>query len=134
VLVRPATEEDRGAIAAIQQASPEAAGWDPAGYDIAIAELDGCLVGFVVTRRVAVDEMELLNLAVAPEHRRKGVARALLRGLLDSCKGMIFLEVRESNAAARTLYQSVGFKEVNCRAKYYSNPQEAGIVMKFHSC
>jgi ribosomal-protein-alanine N-acetyltransferase len=104
------------------------------GYDVTVAELQGEIVGFLVTRRTAPDELEVLNLAVAPWRRRTGVAKALLLPLLASHKGVIFLEVRESNSAARLLYQAIGFKEVTCRMGYYSEPPEAAIVMNFHSC
>jgi [ribosomal protein S18]-alanine N-acetyltransferase len=134
VLIRSARENDRAAISAIQSASPEAPGWDPAGYDITVAEFHGQVVGFLVTRRTAPDEVEVLNLAVAPGHRRTGAAKALLQPLLTSHKGVIFLEVRESNSPARLLYQSIGFKEVTYRRGYYSDPPEAAIVMNFHSC
>jgi [ribosomal protein S18]-alanine N-acetyltransferase len=134
VVIRLAREDDRAAIAAIQSASPEASSWDPAGYDVTVADLDGEVVGFLVTRRTAPDEVEVLNLAVAPRLRRTGVAKALLQPLLSSWEGVIFLEVRESNSPARRLYQSVGFKEVTYRRGYYAAPPEAAIVMTFHSC
>jgi ribosomal-protein-alanine N-acetyltransferase len=134
VVRRTATHDDRAAIAAIQLASPEASGWDPYDYDVTVAEHDGSIVGFLVTRHVASDEIEILNLAVAPSSRRKGVARALLLPLLESLSASVFLEVRESNCAARQFYASLGFKELNRRPGYYANPPEAGIVMKFHSC
>jgi ribosomal-protein-alanine N-acetyltransferase len=134
VVIRAAREEDRAAIAAIQAASPEAPRWDPAGYDVTVADFHGEVVGFLVIRRTAPDELEVLNLAVAPGHRRTGVARALLQPLLTSHKGVIFLEVRESNSRARLLYQSIGFKEVTYRREYYSDPSEGAIVMNFHSC
>ena len=94
---------------------------------------------------MAPDESELLNLVVAPEFRRKGLARALLQefltapatpGQAKACptKSSLYLEVRESNQAARNLYKSMGFQEVNIRPEYYQAPPEAAIVMKFHSC
>ena len=134
MLIREAGAGDREAIAAIQRACPEASSWDPAGYDVAVAELAGVVVGFLVTRRVVADELEILNLAVAPEQRRKGIARELLLQLAKTHKGVIFLEVRESNSPAIALYQALGFQEVSRRRGYYSNPPEAAIVMNFHSC
>jgi ribosomal-protein-alanine acetyltransferase len=134
VLIRSARAGDRPAIVAIQQASPEASAWDPTGYDVTVAEAEGRIEGFLVTRSVGAGEWEILNLAVAPVCRRRGVASALLWRLIETCKGVIFLEVRESNSAARNLYQSIGFKELSVRPGYYSDPQEAAIVLKFHSC
>lgn len=133
-MIRPATPEDLPAIAEIQRASPEASSWDPTGFEITVAELDGKVVGFLVTRRVAVDEVEILNLAVTPEKRRSGVATALLKPLLEAVPSRVFLEVRESNTAAQKFYLSVGFAELSRRPGYYSDPHEGGIVMNFHSC
>jgi ribosomal-protein-alanine acetyltransferase len=134
VLLRPARDDDRAAIAAIQDASPEAASWDPRCYDVTVAELDGQVAGFLVTRRVAPDELEVLNLAVAPSMRRKGVARALARGVLERLEGAAFLEVRESNVVARQFYESIGFIVIGRRLDYYSDPREPAIVMKLRSC
>jgi [ribosomal protein S18]-alanine N-acetyltransferase len=135
-VIRRGQPEDLPAIAAIQESSPEAAQWDPVDYleyDLRIALYDGAVGGFLVTRMVA-GEAEILNLAVAPGLRRRGIARELLRSLLDSFPGPIFLEVRESNRAARNTYEALGFIGVNRRNSYYGHPPEAAIVMKFHSC
>ena len=147
-VIRPGRPCDLGEVAAIQAASPEAAHWDAADYlqyDFRVCVQDGRVAGFLVARRVAPDESELLNLMVAPEFRRKGLARALLQELLAAgatpgqakaspTKSSLYLEVRESNQAARNLYKSMGFQEVNIRPEYYQSPPEAAIVMKFHSC
>src|SRR5262245_55593398 len=102
-------------VAAIQQASPEAAQWniqDYLRYDFLVAVIDGRICGFLAARAVAESESELLNLAVAPGSRQRGIARSLLRELVALRTGAIFLEVRESNRAARNLYESIGFKEI----------------------
>ena len=125
---------DLAAIAAIQAACPEAAQWDVAGYQryqILVAVSGGCIAGFLVARPVDDRECDLLNLAVAPGHRRQGIGRGLVRALLESRQGAVFLEVRESNQAARNLYRSLGFQEVNVRSQYYYLPLESAIVMKF---
>ena len=147
-VIRPGHPRDLAEVAAIQAASPEAAHWDAADYlryDFRVCLHHGRVAGFLVARRVAPDESELLNLVVAPEFRRKGLARALLQefltapatpGQAKACptKSSLYLEVRESNQAARNLYKSMGFQEVNIRPEYYQAPPEAAIVMKFHSC
>ena len=91
-------------------------------------------MGFLVARTLAADEREILNLAVAPDFRRKGVARALLDSALQGFRGGVFLEVRESNGVAQEFYKSLGFKELSKRTGYYDSPPETAIVMKFHSC
>ena len=81
----------------------------------------------------AEDEWELLNIAVAQEFRRKGLARALWSAAVTSFRGTIFLEVRASNQAAINLYKSLNFKGISTRKNYYEFPSEAAIVMRFLS-
>jgi ribosomal-protein-alanine N-acetyltransferase len=82
---------------------------------------------------VVLDEMHILNLAVAPEKRRGGVARRLLAAGLAQARelgaALAWLEVRPSNAAARSLYASFGFKEVGRRPRYYEDTQEDAILL-----
>ena len=130
-MIRAARPEDLPALAAIQRSSPEAAPWDPAGYEILVAELDNRVVGFLVTRTVTDGELEILNLAVAPPYRRRGIARSLVKLVLS---GTVFLEVRESNSAALAFYKSLGFQELSWRHEYYTDPPEGAIVLKFYSC
>jgi ribosomal protein S18 acetylase RimI-like enzyme len=133
--VRAATAEDLAAITAIQALSPEASQWDPAsylGYECLVAT-DTRMLGFLVTRQTTPGEREILNLAVDPSARRRGVARALLQVELGRGKNQWFLEVRESNFRAIKLYESAGFRVAGRRESYYRNPPEPGIVMKFDS-
>ena len=134
--VRVATVEDVAAIAAIQEASPEASQWDPASYldyECSVATSGGRVLGFLVVRQISEDEREILNLAVDPAERRLGVARKLLETELQRAKTHWFLEVRVSNSSAVNLYESAGFREAGRRETYYSDPIESGIVMKFDS-
>src|SRR5205823_3925126 len=82
----------------------------------------GLLAGYVVAH-CAADEGEILNLGVALAHRRHGVGRALVEQVLAALapRGVrvVYLEVRESNAGARRLYEALGFGEVARRARYY---------------
>ena len=136
-VIRRAEAGDLESVAAIQSASPEASHWPVADYmryEFTVSQWDGSVAGFLVWRRLAQDECEVLNLAVAPEFRRRGVARQLLEPLLKLRDNCVFLEVRESNRTARLFYKSMGFQEVNVRSLYYQSPAEAAIVMKFHSC
>jgi len=135
--IRAATSNDLGEIARIQSVSPEAAQWIPADYltyECLVASRDNRLAGFLAFRRSTNTEAELLNLAVDPQLRRQGIARRLLKAMLPTAGGEVFLEVRESNLAARKFYQFMGFEVVGHRPEYYKNPGESGIVMKFLSC
>jgi ribosomal-protein-alanine N-acetyltransferase len=133
--IRPATSGDLVAIDAIQRAAPEAAQWRASEYleyDCTLAVMDGQVVGFLVYR-VTADEREVLNLVVDPGYRCRGVATTLVRTATERSPGRWFLEVRESNWAARQLYRKLGFIEVSRRPKYYENPPEHAIVLKFFS-
>lgn len=126
---------DLDQVAAIQQASPEAARWNPAeylNYRSLVAECDGEIAGFAVVRDVAPGEMELLTLAVLPSLRRKGLARTLLRALPAGSD--IYLEVRASNRIAQELYLSTGFRLIGRRPAYYEGPTEDAIVMLRQKC
>ncbi len=138
LVLRTATEDDLVSITRIQAASPAASQWEPEsylGFHCLVAALRGGseLAGFLVSRATAPGEREILNLAVDPGQRRRGVARRLLEQELGMGEGSWFLEVRESNAAAIRLYQALGFRPGGRRERYYENPPEAGIVMRFLS-
>ena len=128
----PGNEADLNGIERIQSVSAEAAQWPPQDYlshQLTVARLRGEVVGFAVTRRIALDEDELLNLAVDPAHRGHGIGRRLLEKAIEQASSTIHLEVRESNLAALRLYQKVGFYVTGRRKAYYQNPSESGIVM-----
>jgi ribosomal-protein-alanine N-acetyltransferase len=90
------------------------------------------VAGYLIGREVA-GTGEVLNLAVAPDCRRRGVARGLLRAALARLRKRrvqeVFLEVRESNQSAQSLYLSSGFRPVGQRAAYYRNPKEDALVL-----
>ena len=80
--------------------------------------------------------MHLLNLAVHPQHRRRGIAWNLLVEALNQARAqgarVAWLEVRPSNTAARALYESFGFEEVGRRRRYYDDTQEDAILLALH--
>lgn len=136
VTVRQGSPEDLRRVAEIQAGCPEAACWEVADYldyDFRVAVCGGTILAFSVARRVSAGESELLNLAVDPKYRRKGLASALLRDLLGRHPGALFLEVRESNSAARSFYKRFSFEELALRSGYYREPEEAAVVMCFRS-
>jgi [ribosomal protein S18]-alanine N-acetyltransferase len=104
-----------------------------AGIPFLVAERDGAVGGYGIAHSAA-DEGEILNLGVAVAERRRGLGRALAERLLVDlgARGVrsVFLEVRESNAAARGLYESLGFKEVGKRSRYYRRPVEDAVVLR----
>ena len=138
LVLRLATQDDLGAIARIQAASPQASQWkidDYLAQECRVACLRGSqqIAGFLVCRETAPREREILNVAVAPAARRRGVARRLLEEELARGERTWFLEVRESNEKAIALYESLGFRRVGARKNYYEDPSETGIVMRFLS-
>jgi len=137
IAIRHGTEGDLESVRRIQERCKEAARWPPEHYigrDFRVAVEDGRVAGFLVARRLPEGESEILNLAVDPGQRRRGVASELIREWVAEAPGVVFLEVRESNQAARKFYQAFGFQEVGYRRQYYNDPPEAAIVLKFHSC
>ena len=91
------------------------------------------VAGYAVAH-FAADEGEILNLGVATAQRRGGVGRALVERLLEELRDrgvrVVYLEVRESNAAARRLYESLGFAAVGRRARYYRRPVEDAVILR----
>jgi [ribosomal protein S18]-alanine N-acetyltransferase len=132
--VRRGVAADLPEVGRILEQTPEAAQWTPEGFDFFVAEAGGAIAGFLVWRFTAPDEVEILNLAVDPPKRRSGFAKALISALQRAThQPTLFLEVRESNSAARALYSQAGFLEAGVRQGYYQRPQEAAIVMRLQS-
>lgn len=136
-MIRTGTETDLDAICSIEKES-YARPWTRA--QLAAEMKSGlCLVrqgdpaveGYVFFR-IAADEMEVTNLAVAPAFRRKGVGKALLEQALDKARTMrvtrAFLDVRVTNSGARKLYESLGFREIDRRKGYYEQGED-GLVL-----
>ncbi|MBI2312208.1 MAG: ribosomal protein S18-alanine N-acetyltransferase [Betaproteobacteria bacterium] len=105
-----------------------------AGYHCRVCEVAGELVAYGVMM-IGADEAHLLNLSVAAEWQRQGLGRFLLHHFVriarDCRAGMMYLEVRPTNTAARTLYESEGFHEIALRRNYYpaENGREHAVVM-----
>ena len=98
-----------------------------------VAEENGRVLGYVGSQTV-LDESDMLNLAVLPECRRGGVGRALVTALCAALQSRgsrcLTLEVRDSNAAARALYDALGFQEIGRRPRYYSRPTEDAALYR----
>ncbi len=140
--LRPASRHDLPALVEIERLAFPVPNWTSETflkYQCTVAEIGGKVAGFLVSRQIFAGdgstppEREILNLAVAPQFRRSGIAMALLKSELR-CHADFFLEVRESNSVARSLYQALGFHEIARRTNYYDHPAETAIVMQLKWC
>lgn len=101
----------------------------PSGICLAASAGDE-LLGYLVCSRYE-DAWHLMNVAVAPERRRAGVARRLIERLLDEAgRELPFtLEVRVSNRAAIAMYERLGFRSAGVRPRYYQDNGEDALIM-----
>ena len=139
-MLRPAAREDLPALAALELlcfSDP----WSEEGLgahlsaesgETAVAVLGGRAVGYLAMTLIP-PEAEVCRVAVDPACRRMGIGRRLLTNFFDRHPETesVFLEVRESNLAARGLYGALGFAAVGSRRRYYTNPTEDAVVMKW---
>ena len=90
----------------------------------------GALLGYIMFW-VVFEELHLMNLAVLPEVRRRGLGTALVRHALMAAHGarMALLEVRASNTAALAMYRKLGFVQKSVRKGYYNHPREDAVIM-----
>ena len=98
-----------------------------------LTALDGETVAGYIGSQSVLGESDMMNLAVRPDYRRQGVGRALVERLiweLSADNHCLLLEVRAGNDAAIALYQSLGFRQVGRRPKYYKNPPEDALILR----
>jgi ribosomal-protein-alanine N-acetyltransferase len=129
-----------GVVAGLFAEAAEAAHWsaqelaqlETSGVRIWVAMQNDELAGAVASRE-AVGEAEILNLAVAPAWRGRGMGRRLMETALEEAISAgvrrVFLEVRESNAGARRFYLRLGFAEAGRRRGYYQHPAEDALLL-----
>ena len=152
--VRHASVSDMPYLMSLERACATAAHWNDDRYRellsfgerlVLVAEEKGkargktigqpgpAILGFLVARQVAA-EWELENIVVAPASRRLGIGKRLLDALVARAREAggeaVFLEVRESNAAARKLYEKAGFGLTGRRKSYYCDPVEDAILYR----
>ena len=150
VTLRRLAASELQAILTIQQASPEAAQWPGAEWQVFfatgevlesaklsvghcawVAETDKATVGFLAAL-FSGEEIEILNVAVMPAARRAGTASSLLAAALAAARNSggnrAFLEVRASNSGAFAFYERHGFLPVGRRIAYYAAPVEDALV------
>jgi [ribosomal protein S18]-alanine N-acetyltransferase len=142
--IRAAIVADVPAMMELEKRAATAAHWSAAQYDALfhasapervalILDEEAELQAFVIARVVA-EEWEIENIAVAGSARRRGLGTRLLGELLDLARAKgavaVFLEVRQSNLAARALYEKWAFRESGCRPGYYEYPEEDAILYR----
>lgn len=141
IVLRPATGEDINSIAVIEQLAFSDP-WSEASFAgllsgprvrLTVAEANYAVVGYSVLL-LARPDADLANLAVAPAARGYGIGRKLLDGVVATARRSgvehVYLEVRQSNARAIALYQSVGFRAFGVRKRYYREPVEDAHVLR----
>ncbi len=98
-----------------------------------VAVEDGCVAGYIGSQSV-MGEADMMNVAVLPLHRRKGIAERLVQALVEALaqQGVhcLTLEVRASNEPAKALYEKLGFASVGRRPNYYRNPREDALILR----
>ena len=139
--IRPAIPADVAALLALERHADGAAHWAESDYDrlfhtsapprlCLVLEDEAGIQGFLVARQIDAN-WEIENIAVANPLRCRGFGTFLLRQVLDQAKARgaeaVFLEVRESNVAARNLYEKMAFVATGRRRDYYREPLEDAI-------
>jgi ribosomal-protein-alanine N-acetyltransferase len=142
--IRLATAADIPAMMMLEKHAATAAHWSEEQYRTALSSEVPSRVGLIVEDEAGVQgfivgrgldaEWEIENIAVAGPTRRRGLGTRLLGEFLDLARGRgalaVFLEVRESNLAARRLYEKAAFVESGRRKRYYREPEEDAIVFR----
>jgi len=137
--LQPAGVAEATALAALHAASfPPEESWGPDALRLML-EMPGSFAlvqpgeGFILVR-TALDEAEILTLAVVPAARRRGLGGTLLASAMAAARGRgamaMFLEVAEYNAAARALYAAAGFAEAGRRKRYYPDGADALVLRR----
>ena len=98
-----------------------------------VAVENGLVLGYVGSQSVGEDA-DVMNLAVSPDARRRGIGLSLMSQLIAQLKRRkvksLCLEVRASNQSAMALYRKLGFSQVGLRPKYYRHPQEDAVILR----
>lgn len=95
-----------------------------------VEEVNGEIIGYA-SYYIHIDEGDINNVAVTANYRKQGIGKSLVNALLQDAKARgvnkLFLEVRENNITAIKLYESLNFKQISVRKKYYNDGQNALI-------
>ena len=94
---------------------------------------DDKVIGYVGSQTV-LGETDMMNIAIHPDHRKRGIATELIERLIQALKERdshsLMLEVRASNEPAKSLYTKLGFELVGVRKNYYRNPKEDALILR----
>ena len=103
-----------------------------------LVAIDGDIVAGYIGSQTVLGEGDMMNLAVSPDYRRRGIGEGLVNALVKALseKGAtrLALEVRASNAPAIALYEKLGFDVAGRRPNYYRNPKEDALIMRKEWC
>ena len=95
---------------------------------------EGKMVAGYIGSQTVMGETDMMNVAVHPDFRRRGIAEALVKRLVEDLQAMeshcLTLEVRASNAPAIALYEKLGFSQIGRRKNYYRNPREDALILR----
>jgi [ribosomal protein S18]-alanine N-acetyltransferase len=147
--VRLATAADIPAMMELEKHAATAGHWSGEHYEeifaaadspgsrrpvVLLIEEEGTVLGFLVARSVG-SEWEIENIAIDGPARRRGLGTRLVGEFIDQARTRgataVFLEVRESNQPARSLYEKWAFVESGRRKRYYRNPEEDAVLYRF---
>lgn len=98
-----------------------------------LAAVEGDVVLGYIGSQSVLGEADMMNLAVSEDHRKQGIAQALVQALMEQLKHSdvyrLTLEVRVSNASAISLYEKLGFRQIGRRPNYYYHPKEDALIL-----
>ena len=99
-----------------------------------LVAVDGERVAGYVGSQTVCGETDMMNVAVTADYRRQGLGEKLVLALVEELRAMeshcLTLEVRDSNAPARALYEKLGFQQIGLRKNYYRNPREDAHILR----
>src|SRR3989338_3451672 len=125
-------DKDIGAVVEIEKSSfqfpkPEAI-FREDEHKYLVAKDEGKVVGYIGVEKI-LDEVHIINMAVHPDYRAKGIGKRLMQHVLND-EEVFFLEVRVSNETAKKIYEKYGFKVINTRKAYYADGEDAFVMRR----